>query len=34
VQLVMAGGDKHLIKYQASAAATVALIEKAKGGTR
>lgn len=32
VQLVMAGGDKHLIKYQADAAATVAMIERAKAG--
>lgn len=32
VQLVMAGGDKHLIKYQADAAATVAAIERAKAG--
>jgi hypothetical protein len=32
VQLVMAGGDKHLIKYQADAAATVAAIEAAKAG--
>lgn len=34
VQLVMAGGDKHLIKYQADAAATVAAIERAKAGKR
>lgn len=34
VQLVMAGGDKHLIKYQADPAATVAAIEKAKAGKR
>lgn len=32
VQLVMAGGDKHLIKYQADAAATVAAIVAAKAG--
>ena len=32
VQLVMAGGDKHLIKYQADAAATVAAIMAAKAG--
>jgi hypothetical protein len=32
VQLVMAGGDKHLIKYQADALATVARIEAAKAG--
>lgn len=32
VQLVMAGGDKHLIKYQADAAATVAAIHAAKAG--
>lgn len=32
VQLVMAGGDKHLIKYQADTAATVAAIDKAKAG--
>jgi hypothetical protein len=32
VQLVMAGGDKHLIKYQADTAATVTLIERAKAG--
>ncbi len=30
VQLVMAGGDKHLIKYQADTAATVAAITAAK----
>mgnify|MGYP003559475882 CR=1 FL=1 len=34
VQLVMAGGDKHLIKYQADAAATVAAIMAAKAGTQ
>jgi hypothetical protein len=34
VQLVMAGGDKHLIKYQADAAATVAAIVAAKAGKR
>lgn len=34
VQLVMASGDKHLIKYQASAAATVAAIDKARGAGR
>ena len=32
VQLVMAGGDKHLIKYQADAVATVAAIMAAKAG--
>lgn len=32
VQLVMAGGDKHLIKYQADAGATVAAIMAAKAG--
>lgn len=32
VQLVMAGGDKHLIKYQADAATTVAAIMAAKAG--
>ena len=32
VQLVMAEGDKHLIKYQADAAATVAAIMAAKAG--
>lgn len=34
VQLVMAGGDKHLIKYQADAAATVAAIENARAGRK
>jgi hypothetical protein len=34
VQVVMAGGDKHLIKYQADAAATVAAIAAAKAGKR
>lgn len=33
VQLVAQGGDKHLIKYQADPAATVAAIEQAKAGT-
>ena len=33
VQLVMAGGDKHLIKYQADAATTGAAIMAAKAGT-
>lgn len=32
VQLVTQGGDKHLIKYQANPAATVAAIEQAKAG--
>jgi hypothetical protein len=32
VQLVTQGGDKHLIKYQADPAATVAAIEQAKAG--
>ncbi len=32
VQLVMAGGDKHLIKYQADTAAKVAAIMAAKAG--
>ena len=34
VQLITQGGDKHLIKYQADPAATVAVIERAKGGKR
>ena len=34
VQLVTQGGDKHLIKYQANPAATVAAIEQAKAGKR
>lgn len=34
VQLITQGGDKHLIKYQANPAATVAVIERAKGGRR
>jgi hypothetical protein len=34
VQLVTQGGDKHLIKYQADPAATVAAIEQAKAGKR
>jgi hypothetical protein len=34
VQLVTQSGDKHLIKYQADAAATVAAIEQAKAGKR
>ena len=34
VQLITQGGDKHLIKYQADPAATVAVIERAKGGRR
>lgn len=34
VQLITQGGDKHLIKYQADPAATVAVIERAKGGER
>ena len=31
VQLITRGGDKHLIKYQPDAAATIAAIDKARG---